>query len=196
MCSPFFVFCIYFCGMKVLQWILYFVLLGAFVWFVFFRDVLSFASSDSSAPNATEESVNDESTSNEDTYLDDEATFVDETVEPDIFTDTEFETPIDEESEVVVDEPMNLQPENETSNTEGTIDLSKKYLVIVGSFGKLSNAERMLKRVENSGNKAVITKINGLNRVVAAATNNSTIADQKRDEFTALFKERAFILEQ
>lgn len=182
--------------MKVLQWVLYFFLLGAFVWFVFFRDVTLFAKSDNPESMVSEEPFSEEMESGDYDYLDDEAAFVDEASQPDTFTDVERELSNSDNNEFEVVENQTPQPVDEPSNLGGSIDLDKKYLVIVGSFGKLSNAERMLKRVEKSGNQAVITKINGLNRVVAAATNDNDAANRKRDEFTALFKERAFVLEQ
>lgn len=182
--------------MKVLQWVLYFILLGAFVWFVFFRDVVLFAKSDSPESMVSEEPLSEEMESSDDHYLDDEAAFVDEASQPDTFTDVERELSNSDNNEFEVVENQTPQAVDEPSNPVGSIDLNKKYLVIVGSFGKLSNAERMLKRVEKSGNQAVITKINGLNRVVAAATDDNGTANRKRDEFTALFKERAFVLEQ
>jgi hypothetical protein len=78
----------------------------------------------------------------------------------------------------------------------GSVNINSKYLIVVGSFGVKSNADRMLKRVQDSGKEGTITLIRGLHRVVTASTDDQNDAQQLRAHFTHIYKEQAFILEQ
>ena len=66
----------------------------------------------------------------------------------------------------------------------------------MGSFGKKSNADRMLQRVKDSGKEGVITNIRGLHRVVTASSDDHSDAKDLRAHFTHIYKEQAFILTQ
>ena len=96
--------------------------------------------------------------------------------------------------EFPVDLPDNTSSSNTSSeNTNSTnINLNKRYLIVVGSFGVKSNANRMLRKLINAGNDGVITSIKGLHRVVVASTNDKNEAINLRLQFT----EPAFILRQ
>jgi cell division septation protein DedD len=183
--------------MKVLQWILYFVLLGAFVWFVFFRDSNLFALSQKDEPITGEETVSNQS----ETEGDLDAVYEEEEYaepEQEEFLEPELNETTVEENETIVEEALTSDPLENSTNTKSSsiIDLNKKYLIIVGSFGQKSNAEKMLRRVKNSGKQGLIKQINGLHRVITASTDSQSDAKDLRAHFTHMYKEQAFILEQ
>ncbi|MBT8328043.1 MAG: SPOR domain-containing protein [Bacteroidia bacterium] len=180
--------------MNFVKWLGYLLLLGLFVWFVFFREIGTRTGSKDMSTNLVEDSENDE-------YVDDEASFIDEPIEEQFEQQTEeesFEEFEEETADVVETEPVvEAEPVEEiTPITTTGIDLNKKYLIVVGSFGNRANADRMLKRVKDSGKDGVIEKIRGLNRVITASTDDQNDAQNLRDHFTHIYKETSFILER
>lgn len=173
---------IYFCSMNVLKWLGYLLLLGLFIWFVFFRQFNPFATKTDNMTSTTTQQVLGDVTSTEDVVDD---AFVDE--------NTDNAPVIDDFPETNATEIET--PKNDANAQSSGIDLSQRYLIVVGSFGKKANADRMLKRVLNDGNKGVITMVNGMHRVVTGSTDDLSNAKKLRDHFTHIYKETAFILE-
>jgi len=168
--------------MNVLKWLGYILLLGLFIWFVFFRKFNPFATNPNSITTKATQEILDENTTSEDTKDD---SFLDEKIESTPAIDN-YEEPISPSTETT--QPTEQKPSN-------GINLNQKYLIVVGSFGKKANADKMLKRVLKDGNQGVITTINGLFRVVTSSTDDLTNAKKLRDHFTHIYKETAFILE-
>jgi hypothetical protein len=177
--------------MNFMKWFLYSLAFGAFIWFVFFKPM-----GDNTAL-ATQPN-NEETAEEVDTYTD-----IPNEEEEEITFDMDYESMEDtmqvvsEEIPVVelpVDLPDNTSSENTSSeNINSTnINLNKRYLIVVGSFGVKSNANRMLSKVKDAGNDGVITSIKGLHRVVMASTDDKSEAINLRLQFT----EPAFILKQ
>ncbi len=174
--------------MKFLKWFGYISLLLLFVWFVFLRGISFNSEKKEDTASVTE---NMEEVENND-FVDDEASFIDESNE-----EAYQEEAMDEELTEVEEDVQEQEVIEEVSPiSTGGIDLSKKYLIVVGSFGNRSNADRMLKRVKDSGKDGVIEKIRGLNRVITASSDDQNDAQNLRDHFTHIYKETAFILER
>jgi hypothetical protein len=173
---------IYFCGMNVLKWLGYVLILGLFIWFVFFRQFNPFASKTDNMTSTTTQDVLSENTLSDD-IVDD--AFVDE--------NTDITSVIDDFPETNSTEIET--PKNDANAQSSGIDLNQRYLIVVGSFGKKANADRMLKRVLNDGNQGVIKTVNGLHRVITGSTDDLSNAKKLRDHFTHIYKETAFILE-
>ena len=169
--------------MNFLKWFAYSIAFCAFVWFVFFRPLTS---------NSTSEIIGSGSDTAEKGNL---PTLENATIEDvdnmDNYTETEEIVP--ENTEIVDIEETFAETEPEKN---GSINLNSSYLIIVGSFGKKSNADRMLQRVRDSGKEGVITNIRGLHRVVAASSDDHSDAKALRAHFTHIYKEQAFILTQ
>jgi hypothetical protein len=174
---------VYFCGMNFLKWFAYSIAFCAFVWFVFFRPLTSNSTSEiiGSGSNTAEkgdmpraENATIEDVENTDSY-------------------TETEEVISENTEIVAIEETFAETAPET---KGSINLNSSYLIIVGSFGSKSNANRMLQRVKDSGKEGVIINIRELHRVVAASSDDHNDAKALRSHFTHIYKEQAFILTQ
>ncbi len=166
--------------MNFLKWFAYSVAFCAFVWFVFFRPLSSNSTSELAGADA-------DTTENADLPREDNSTIED--VEN---TDSYSET-----DEIV---PENIDIVENTTETapkiNGSINLNSRYLIVVGSFGKKSNADRMLQRVKDSGKEGVIANIRGLHRVVTASSDDHSDAKDLRAHFTHIYKEQAFILTQ
>ena len=156
--------------MNFLKWFAYSIAFCAFVWFVFFRPLTSNSTSELARADA-------DTTENVDQPTEDNSTIED-------VENTDSYTEIEETF-------AKTEPE-----TNGSINLNSSYLIIVGSFGKKSNADRMLQRVRDSGKEGVITNIRGLHRVVAASSDDHSDAKALRAQFTHIYKEQAFILTQ
>jgi hypothetical protein len=156
--------------MNFLKWFAYSIAFCAFVWFVFFRPLTSNSTSELARADA-------DTTENVDQPTEDNSTIED-------VENTDSYTEIEETF-------AKTEPE-----TNGSINLNSSYLIIVGSFGKKSNADRMLQRVKDSGKEGVITNIRGLHRVVTASSDDHSDAKALRAHFTHIYKERAFILAQ
>ena len=169
--------------MNFLKWFAYSIAFCAFVWFVFFRPLTS---------NSTSEIIGSGSDTAEKGDLPTVGNPKIEDIEnTDSFTETEEIVP--ENIEIVDIEETFAETAPET---KGSINLNSSYLIIVGSFGKKSNADRMLQRVRDSGKEGVITNIRGLHRVVAASSDDHSDAKALRAHFTHIYKEQAFILTQ
>lgn len=175
--------------MNLLKWFLYIAAFSAFVGYVFFwplEDKTALANQPTTDETNTIEEIASENTTGEEDEIDYSEN-----------TDNTDEETVN--NDVVVDEEPVVIKENTTNtdnvNAEG-INLSNRYLIVVGSFGKKSNADRMLRRVKKSGKDGVIVYINGLNRVVTAATDDESDAKNLRSHFTHIYKEQAFILKQ
>ncbi|MGB0850343.1 MAG: SPOR domain-containing protein [Bacteroidia bacterium] len=167
-----------------MKWFLYISALGAFIWYVFLRDIDSKASQ-TSAENQEEVLENQLSEPEE--------------VEEEYVTEKQKAFIEDTTSETITEEVISEEvPEAVETTTEekplenAAINLSDKYLVVVGSFGNKSNADRMLKKVQDQGFDGVITKINGLHRVVVSSSNSEEDAERTNKEFP----EAGFVLAQ
>ena len=169
--------------MNFLKWFAYSIAFCAFVWFVFFRPLTS---------NSTSEIIGSGSDTAEKGDL--------PTVENATIEDVENMDNYTETAEIVPENTEMVDIEETFAETEpeknGSINLNSSYLIIVGSFGKKSNADRMLQRVRDSGKEGVITNIRGLHRVVAASSDDHSDAKALRAHFTHIYKEQAFILTQ
>ncbi len=171
--------------MKLFKWLLYIVAFSAFVGYVFFwplEDKKALAEQ----ANTDEQSIESEIAADETNS---------ETGEIDYNQDIENnETTTSEDDVAISDEPVVETPIEEVNSTG--IDLSNRYLIVVGSFGVKANANRMLRRVQKSGKDGVIAYINGLHRVVTASTDDESDAKNLRSHFTHIYKQEAFILKQ
>jgi len=161
------------------KWFLYLLALGGFIWFVFFRSVGDH-NAIAKGPD-TDATFATDSTSSED--------FDGESEEIDYVTSEDNTNVVSENTDVVTDNAS-------TDISSSGINLNNRFLIVVGSFGVKSNADRMLRRVKDSGKEGVITYINGLHRVVTASTDDEGDAKNLRSHFTHVYKEQAFILKQ
>lgn len=82
------------------------------------------------------------------------------------------------------------------NNEKTIIDTSKPYLVLVGSFGELSNAKKMLKRVEKLGLSGTIKKIGRLHRVIIASSSSKKFAIDVKNRHNKTFGETPYVLKQ
>ena len=172
-----------------MKWFLYSFAFSAFVWFVFFKPV------DYNTSLATQ-SNNEEIPEELDTYTD-----MPGKEEEEITYDIDHES-IEDTMQIVNEETSVIDfPLDVIDNTAGdytdseninSINLNKRYLIVVGSFGVKSNANRMLRKLKEGGSDGIITTIRGLHRVVMASTDDKTEAISLRLQFT----EPAFILRQ
>ena len=76
------------------------------------------------------------------------------------------------------------------------INTNESYLVLVGSFGKLSNANRMLNKVEKLGLPGTVKKIGRLHRVIIASSSNKKSATEIKNRHNKTFDEKPYVLEQ
>lgn len=89
------------------------------------------------------------------------------------------------------------EPQKISINKEKTIiDTSKPYLVLVGSFGELSNAKKMLKKVEALYLPGTIKKIGRLHRVIIASSSSKGLAIDIKNRHNKTFGETPYVLEQ
>jgi cell division septation protein DedD len=182
--------------MKFFKWLLYLLALSAFIWFVFFRPMNNNSSLTAIETENTDISENSEYQVEQETIAD-QSTIEDGGLDTDLQTEngtTNTETITN--STETTNKTATTFPEAKTNIRSSSINLNSKYLIVVGSFGKKSNADRMLRRVKKSGKDGVITKIRGLHRVVTASTDDSGDAKNLRAHFTHIYKEQAFVLEQ
>jgi cell division septation protein DedD len=82
------------------------------------------------------------------------------------------------------------------NNEKTIIDTSKPYLVLVGSFGELSNAKKMLKRVEKLGLSGTIKKIGRLHRVIIASSSSKKFVIDVKNRHNKTFGETPYVLKQ
>ena len=166
------------------KWFLYFIGFGAFVWFVFFRPMGNgSALASTEKGDAQQEETDPSSTDQYDNTNTEDGIDYSETDE-DYATDVETETvePTEDKSESIA--------------SGNSINLDSRYLIVVGSFGVKANADRLLKKTIADGRDAKTKYINGLHRVVAAASDDEANAKDLRAHFTHVYKVKAFILEQ
>jgi hypothetical protein len=169
--------------MNFLKWFAYSIAFCAFVWFVFFKPLTSNSTAEITGASSDTAEQGDLPTV--------ENATIEDVENADSYTETEEIVP--ENNEVVATEETFAETEPETN---GSINLNSSYLIIVGSFGSKSNADRMLQRVTDSGKEGVIINIRGLHRVVAASSDDHSDAKALRAHFTHIYKEQAFILTQ
>ena len=85
---------------------------------------------------------------------------------------------------------------NPTKIEKEEISTNKPYLVLVGSFGKLTNAQKMLKRVERKGLNGIIKKIGSLHRVIIASSLSEQDAIAVKNQHKKTFGEVPYVLKQ
>jgi hypothetical protein len=170
-----------------MKWLGYLALCAAFIWFVFFRPFNTNSA----------ELVNSDNTQTED--INDESSFVEDVI--DVTDNSDYnisDDTYDNSSDTVANTDVidNSATDNSSSISDGSINLDSKFLIVVGSFGNKSNADRMLNRVKSDGKDGKMILIRGLHRIVTASTNDRTDARNLRQHFTHIYKEQAFILKQ
>lgn len=113
-----------------------------------------------------------------------------------------------DDSVALVDTPQaEIKPQKDSLKTEKIIiekvadeqteiKTNEPYLVLVGSFGKLSNANRMLKRLEKLGLPGTIKKIGRLHRVIIASSSSKKSATEIKTRHNKTFVETPYVLEQ
>ncbi len=147
----------YFCNMKFIQWFVYLLFCAALIWFAFIR-----------IPNQVDnlepqEDVNEDEFAEftqeelipEDENLEEEAV-IDSFVE-DTFEYTDFES--------FEDETVSPEPEIQS------------YIVVAGSFGTQSNADKMVNQLSNQGVNAEVQEIGGMFRVIVGSGNSMVEAN-------------------
>ena len=171
---------------KTLLWLLYVTSLCLFVWFVFFKPT------DFSIQNI---------------YAENKPSINQETVKIDIPKTAETNLSNDD-SVALVDTPQGeIKPQKDSLKTkkiiiekvadeQTEINTNEPYLVLVGSFGKLSNANRMLKRVEKLGLPGTLKKIGRLHRVIIASSSSKKSATGIKNRHNKTFDETPYVLEQ
>ena len=97
------------------------------------------------------------------------------------------------EDEFEENEDEEVLVESEINESNG-IDLNKKYLIVVGSFGNLKYAKAMQSKITASGKDCEVEMIRGMHRVITASTDDQNDAQNLRDHFTHIYKQTAFIL--
>jgi hypothetical protein len=177
--------------MTFVKWFLYLSALGVFVWYVFFRDLSSTKITASESTKIEEVDQSEELASTPEKIINNEFTN-----DGDTETLEESIDSIPEDFVDVIDEPeVAFEPvveEESIVSTSNGINLDNKYLVVVGSFGKKSNADRMLKKIIKAGHEGTITLIRGLHRVVVSSSNN----EEEAEKINAAFPEAGFVLAQ
>ena len=171
---------------KTLLWLLYVTSLCLFVWFVFFKPT------DFSIQNI---------------YAENKPSINQETVKIDIPKTAETNLSNDD-SVALVDTPQGeIKPQKDSLKTkkiiiervadeQTEINTNQPYLVLVGSFGKLSNANRMLKRLEKLGLPGTLKKIGRLHRVIIASSSSKKSATEIKNRHNKTFDETPYVLEQ
>lgn len=84
----------------------------------------------------------------------------------------------------------------EEPKEKSVIRLNDSYLVLIGSFGKLSNAQKMVKRAETKNIPAKIKKIGRLHRVIIFSSNSEKEAKFTEQIHQNTFSEKPFVLAQ
>lgn len=154
-----------------IKWIIYILALIGFLWFVFIRN-----SSLSDFPRDEDGNIKIGSYSDS------------------AFTEPET-PPIDDEAAFVDDEPIaSVDTFTGAVDENELLDESKKFLIVVGSFGDKANAEKMLQKVFDDGHQGKIIYKEPLYRVIAAATDDLNDAKQLQNHFTHAYGVKAFVL--
>ena len=174
-----------------MKWFLYSLACSGFIWFVFFKPMeINTATANELIPTETPEVVDTETT-------------ITQVEEEEINYDTDYENIEDtldfvSEETPVVELPVNIPSENPNIVISGSTDvnLNNRFLLVIGSFGVKSNADRLLLKMKDRGTDAVIASVNGLYRVVTASANDKNEAKAMHLQFTRTYDEQAFILKQ
>jgi cell division protein FtsN len=154
-----------------IKWIIYILALLGFLWFVFIRN-----SPMSDFPRDDQGNIRIGEYSDSSEYED-------------------TDDPIDDESAFVEEEPIaSIDTTPVNSDQEELLDANKRFLIVVGSFGDRSNAEKMLEKVLDDGHDGKIIFKEPLYRVIAAATDDLNDAKQLQDHFTHAYGVKAFVL--
>lgn len=186
--------------MNLLKWLAYLVLVFAFVWFVFFRPF------GRKFDSISENNHINLQLDNQNSEIDDAE--IDENYAVDAINSDDASTGI-KQSDGAAKNRANL-PDDKTDIKENYktteipndavlangVNLDKRYLIVVGSFGIKSNADKLLKTLYTNGLNGGIVKIGGLHRVVVASSNNEKAAKQAHKEFTHDHQKPAFVLKQ
>lgn len=88
------------------------------------------------------------------------------------------------------------QDDNPSKVSEIAINTNNSYLVLVGSFGQLPNAQKMLRQVEAAGLNGVVKKIGRLHRVIIAASMTEKDAFAVKNRHKKTFGEVPYVLKQ
>lgn len=183
--------------LKFIKWLLYFLSLGAFIWFVYFKPIDFNFKTLWDKENIT--AVNAAS-GEADTAQQQIAQNIDQVK----IQDAKNPSVVKKIDDKIIDSPAKVEDNTEIENNEipekiqpsESINLQDSYLVLVGSFGKHSNAKRMLKIVEKNGIRAVIKKIGKLHRVIIASSNTEQEANVVKETYKKTFGETPYVLLQ
>ncbi len=194
--------------MTFIKWFLYFLALGAFIWYVFLREITAEALKPAAIEAVSElENIDSDSVDNqtEDTDLSEEEIWEDADssviVSNDDWSESDDVVPVenpkdeeDNESEIDNQESSESEPIVEKPLTQ--LNLDARYLVVIGSFGSKANANRLLDKVSQIYPDSEISFINGLNRVVIASYDEENAAEQKKSNYISSTGGSAFVLAQ
>ena len=197
--------------MTFIKWFLYFLALGAFIWYVFLRKITAEAlkpaaiEAVSELENIDSDSVANQTDQTEDTDLSEEEIWEDidssVIVSNDDWSESDNVVPVenpkdeeDNESEIGNQESSESEPIVEKPLTQ--LNLDARYLVVIGSFGSKANANRLLDKVSQIYPDSEISFINGLNRVVIASYDEENAAEQKKSNYISSTGGSAFVLAQ
>lgn len=190
--------------MIILKWIAYILALGAFIWYVFLRgnelrfDKNSTRQQDANSQLESQLSDYSEEYKTIDTFkysADNDIYFSEDTSES--IACEEVDSPY-KETEVATEE--SLAPSVETILQEEAVNESLNtqapFLLVVGSFGKKSNASRLLKKVKIDYPQSTISMLNGLNRVIVSSYENKESAEIAKIQYIKNTGGSAFVLAQ
>ena len=152
--------------------------LGVFIWFVFFKP-LTFNIDDVFFANSTGMPTNNSIDS----------------------LDINIIKPTEESEQILVIDTLPVSIDSalaivEEPEKESMVRLNDTYLVLIGSFGKLSNAQKMVKRAEAKNIPAKIKKIGRLHRVIIFSSNSEKEAKLNEQIHQNTFNEKPFVLVQ
>ncbi len=195
--------------MIILKWIAYILALGAFIWYVFLRGTdFSFDDKSSVQAEVSSQIESDYTDSSENIEPIDASEYVEEATD-DYFAEDSSESTVYEEEVSVSEIPEDLNIttiESETPETEATssneveidesLNTNASFLLIVGSFGNKSNADRLLKKVKSEYPKSTVTFTNGLNRVIVSSFNDEEAAEVAKSQYIQNTGGSAFVLAQ
>ena len=161
--------------LKIFHWLLYLISLSLFVWFVFFKP-----------RNFELQNLFDTAkTKSENIARVDTLTKLIKKVPKKIKIDSTLLVAKQEE-----------QDDNPSKVSEIAINTNNSYLVLVGSFGQLTNAQKMLRKVEIAGLNGVVKKIGRLHRVIIASSMKEKDAIIVKNRHEKTFGEVPYVLRQ
>jgi len=162
--------------LKIFQWLLYLTSLGLFIWFIFFKP----SNFELQHLFDFEKTKHEKNIACEDTLIK-PVKKVPEKIKID--------------STLLVIQPKDLD-NNPSEDLDVTINTNNTYLVLVGSFGQLPNAQKMLRQVEAAGLNGVVKKIGRLHRVIIAASMTEKDAVAVKNRHKKTFGEVPYVLKQ